>query len=152
MQETSTEYKEFKADYKEKRRDVNTTVKKRFLGKVAAPGALPPKVHIPNWRAHEGVPVEEARLYLPPTATLWCSDEGHGNWQGHFKPYRRISRSWRKYGGSNQALEIVMYYLWSNYADSNGWEVDEVAANLNFMSAPVDAAPAPAVVGPAPAS
>ena len=88
------------------------------------------KVHIPDWRAHEGVALGEARKYIPLGATLWCSHHGQGNWQGHFKPFRRISRSWRKHGGSNNALQIVLRSLWGGFAEKWGLQPEDVVTGL----------------------
>ena len=56
----------------------------------------------------------EAKLLLPPGATIWM---GHKNetWNGHMPPFARLSARWCAYGGSKAAAKEVIGRLWLEY-------------------------------------
>lgn len=60
---------------------------------------------------------------MPPTAALWMS-KAEGNWQGHYKGFPRISRSWRKHGEAG-ALRQTLRHLWQCHCDANGLTPEE---------------------------
>eukprot|EP00975_Prorocentrum_lima_P035976 7568508-Prorocentrum_lima.AAC.1 len=73
---------------------------------------------------HEGISVVEARTFCPPGGALWCSDADQ-NWQAHYKPFPRVSRSWKKHG-NGEALRLCLEYLWEKYAITQGEDLGEV--------------------------
>ena len=79
------------------------------------------KKHVPDLPP-SGISVQLARLMIPPGASLW-QDDKHGSWQGHYHPYPRRGRAWRKWGEST-ALTIVLRYLWCKYLTDEGWDCD----------------------------
>lgn len=80
-----------------------------------AADALPER--IPPWPEHN-IDLHDARRCIPPGASLW-RDVKFGSWQGHYPPYRRIGRSWRKYG-EKESLRLVLEYLWEMHLLGTG--------------------------------
>lgn len=68
------------------------------------------------------IPVIAARQLVPPGASLW-QDDKYGSWQGHYPPYPRRGRAWRKWG-EGMALKLVLKYLWAKYLCDEGWDTD----------------------------
>jgi hypothetical protein len=64
------------------------------------------------------ISLADAKAMCPPGAIVW-SGKGIGNWQGHFPPFPRVSRSWAKYS-EPVALQLVLRDLWKNHLDVNG--------------------------------
>ena len=79
------------------------------------------KKHMPDLPASD-IPVMDARKMIPPMSSLW-QDEKFRSWQGHYPPYPRIGRAWRKWGES-VALKIVLRHLWAKYLVDEGWDCD----------------------------
>lgn len=74
-------------------------------------------IRIPRFPDHD-IELETARALAPPGSSLWMS-RAEGNWQGHFKPFPRISRSWNRWGES-EALRLVLQALWDRYCQRHG--------------------------------
>lgn len=134
--ETQAETQKFKACYKERAKVIATKAaeavagagqraRKRGKNKAVAEGVGYPS-RVPRWPEHS-VSIEAARSVVPRGATLW-RDVRFGNWQGHFQPYPRISRSWARYG-ELPALRLVLQNLWS------WWLLDR---GLDQASCPVE--------------
>jgi hypothetical protein len=94
-----------------------------------------PRPRVPKWPDHN-IPVQDARLFVPEGGKLWCS-EAEGNWQAHYKPWRRVSRSWAKHGEAD-ALNLCLQYLWEKHCLRHGLPADVVP--LDLYPAPVAAA------------
>lgn len=72
---------------------------------------------LPHWPEHS-VDMAQARKLLPEGATLW-RDVRYGNFQAHYAPFPRISRSWGKYGERN-ALILVLQDVWQAHLFEQG--------------------------------
>lgn len=79
----------------------------------SAAGKYPKKVPPINKISHQ-----EAKKYIPEGASIWRGLQS-GTWEGHFPPFRRVSRSWQRYG-EDEALRLVLQSLWTNWHEFNG--------------------------------
>lgn len=98
-----------------------------FEGKGECEGEGRPVVskypaRVPRW-PQATVSITEARALKPEGASLW-RDVRHANWQGHYSPYARISRSWQKYG-ELQSLQLVLQNLWHWWCFERGLEDED---------------------------
>ena len=111
--------------------------------KTAADAALKKKqkptkrIRLPHFPEHD-IDIAQARLYLPPAATMWVG-KADGNWQGYLPPYPRISRSFKKYGEA-PALVLVLQYLWRRHAEISGLLLSELPVDGLFEAVSVGAA------------
>lgn len=114
------ETKEFKESFKVKAQAVRASSTTRsVLGRRKPPTA--PRLRVPPFPA-QNITLEFARRFIPPGASIWVG-RGEGTWQGHLEPFRRCSRSWRKYGEAG-ALREVLRYLWRRHAALTGQTVE----------------------------
>lgn len=112
----------FKNDFRQKTKMV-AEARAKATGKATArkpqnkrpTGKYPKKV--PVW-PEANIPVDLARSCAPEGGTLW-RDPRFGSWQGHFEPYPRIGRSWRKYG-EGRSLQLVLQNLWGWWLFNRG--------------------------------
>lgn len=93
-------------------REKQTTVAKKnkhknSVASGSSSGGYPAR--IPKWPPNN-IPLVEAKRLAPEGSSLWSSLQ-HGNWQGHYPPYPRCSRSWQRYG-EYRALMLVLQHLW----------------------------------------
>lgn len=79
-------------------------------------------IRIPPFPDHD-ISLELARSLAPPSSSLWMS-RAEGNWQGHYKPFPRVSRSWNRWGEAG-ALTQVLRELWDRHCQSTGMSRDE---------------------------
>lgn len=84
-------------------------------------------VRIPKFPEHS-ISVESARVCVPLGATLWAS-AGYGNWQGHYEPFPRISRSWNRWGERGALLQVLQY-LWDCHCRHKGLPREECVDGL----------------------
>lgn len=84
-------------------------------------------VRIPTFPDH-AISLESARRCIPPGATLWAS-AGYGNWQGHYEPFPRVSRSWRRWGERGALLQVLQY-LWDCHCRKTGLPREESVEGL----------------------
>ena len=118
--EVRMEEQDFLTDYRKRVREHHASIKpekKVIKGKHAPIPALVFPKSLPKWPPGI-IDVTEARRYLPPTASVW-RDKKYGSWQGHYKPYPRIGRSWNKYSEA-EALRLVYVYVWGWYLLEKG--------------------------------
>ena len=71
----------------------------------------------------------------PPNASMW-QDSQFGSWQGHYPPYPRRGRAWRKHGEAN-ALKLVLQYLWMLWLDEQGWGPEQCPVKCVFAEGEV---------------
>jgi hypothetical protein len=55
----------------------------------------------------------EAKKALPPKCSLWLATRGE--WNGHCKPYKRVTAPFHKHGGSHEALRFCLKMLWQQH-------------------------------------
>lgn len=79
--------------------------------KAALGSATYPR-RLPTWPEHN-IDMKSARGLLPTGATLW-RDIRYGNFQAHYPPFPRVSRSWNKYGEKG-ALTLVLEDVWDSF-------------------------------------
>ena len=115
--EVRLEEQDFLTEYRKRVRERHAAVKPEKKGKHAAHPALVFPTSLPKLPLGI-IDVTEARRYLPPTASVWRGKK-YGSWQGHYKPYPRIGRSWNKYSEA-EALRLVHVYLWGSYLLEKG--------------------------------
>ena len=105
--EVYREYKEAKDRFREtKRRQEASSSGKRGKAKAA-----PKKQRLPN---PEVLDHARAKVLTPPNSLIWRSFHGEA-WCGRYKQNGSHSRTWRKAGGSNQALHQILVLLWQDY-------------------------------------
>lgn len=60
----------------------------------------------------------DAKLVCPPGGHVWLSHKW-GNWQAHYPPCKRVSRSFARYG-QQEALRQCIVYLWTKHCEHQG--------------------------------
>lgn len=117
--ETLTEQEEiFKKEYIGKKKELRESSKSsgaRSKRKVKV-------IRIPRFPDHD-ISLELARSLAPPPSALWMS-RAEGTWQGHYKPYPPVSRSWNRWGEAC-ALTQVLRELWDRHCQSTGLSREE---------------------------
>ena len=93
--------------------------RRRLLRESQADGAdvpppAPPSIPIPH---HCDQP--QAKALIPPGSSIWRNLYSNG-WMGHYKPNRRVSATFRKHGGSQDALKVVLRKLWQQHCEKTG--------------------------------
>lgn len=118
---TQEEASTFRAQYTAKLKEARTSdpqpKKKKQRGAAGAAEEKPPKYpkRVPSF-PDAGIDLVLARALVPAGGALW-KDQKFGSWQGHYPPFPRIGRSWRKYT-EREALRLVLENLW-------GWHLLE---------------------------
>lgn len=139
MKEVRSESQVFASCYKAKAKQVastrvDTKEKKKITGarkKVGEETSAYPR-RAPVWPAHS-ISIDIARTVVPEGGTLWRCVR-FGNWQGHFKPYPRISRSWARYGGG-PALLMVLRNMWGWWLMDRGLDESACPVEGTFTQA-----------------
>lgn len=70
----------------------------------------------------EVIPQAEARNFVPEGSHVWRGNFAQ-TWNGHLKPYRRVSCRWSLHG-EHQALKLVLASLWRQYIELHGLAAD----------------------------
>eukprot|EP00959_Pyramimonas_sp_CCMP1952_P342711 7179713-Pyramimonas_sp.AAC.1 len=64
---------------------------------------------------HDDLPQAQAKLLLPPGATVWRGNQV-GSWQVHVKPHPRHSERWAKHGNNSyNAMLAAVRFAWSQW-------------------------------------
>lgn len=111
----------FKEAWRMKRKDISEAKAKAVAkssggrGRAKAKAKAVPKRPLPAGLIDQS----QARVLCPPGGHIWRANTGHA-WQGHYRPYSRISRSWHLYGGNRQALVLVLQTLWRQHLEFSG--------------------------------
>lgn len=63
---------------------------------------------------------KDACKWAPLGGSLWLGKFQGGTWQAHYPPFRRVSRSFVKWGGEREALRLCLIYLWERHCESDG--------------------------------
>ena len=107
--------KDFTREYGDRRKAMAKARAKgapRAKARAAAASAtprLPPVGQIPH---------HEAKRWCPEGAFVWRSLKT-GGWNGHMEPFKRISRSWARYG-EDESLRMVLEGLWEQCCEKHG--------------------------------
>lgn len=121
IKSTNQEVKQFRAEYVARRQAAASTSasssssrSRRVVAKTgplarAYPKKLPPPAQI----AHA-----DAKKFVPQGGHIWRGLQS-GTWEGHFEGYKRVSRSWSRYG-EHQALHLVLKDMWERWHEFNG--------------------------------
>ena len=77
--------------------------------------------HVPVRRLPEMAVLDHAiaKRFSPPGSLLWRSFHGEA-WCGRLPPRPSVTRGWRKYGGSNEALHAVLVEIWKQHCEDEG--------------------------------
>jgi hypothetical protein len=129
-QKSATEAaRQFREQFSQRMRAARQSAGGRKAGKPkrGAAATRPTRARLPKWH-EQGIPLELARSMKPEGSSLWMQPR-FGNWQGHFPPLPRISRSWDKYGEAG-ALELVLQYLWTCWSDVTGGDLSQAPEGL----------------------
>lgn len=68
----------------------------------------------------------------PPGAHVW-QDRQHGGWQGHYKPFPRVGRSWASHGGCRAAGIWVLQDLWTKWSIHNAVPIEACPIQYLFQ-------------------
>jgi hypothetical protein len=134
--------KEFKLAWATKRQAVRAAPKGRGKGAGRGGGGAAAKAKA-KARAKMKLPVgiieqSEAKKYAPAGGFVWRANNGQ-SWQGHYRPYARVSKSWHLYGGNRNALILVLRELWMQHLEFVGERCPEDCLVVGLFS---DAGPA----------
>ena len=105
---------EYKRVFAQKATELRGKVKKE---RRQSGGGSSKRMRIPSFPPHS-ISIEQARQCLLAGGKLWIG-KGEGNWQGHYVPFPRVSRSWARYG-ELPALMMVLQYLWDKHCEATG--------------------------------
>jgi len=67
----------------------------------------------------ERIEQHEARIYVPPGASIWRGITGRETWNGHMPPRKRIFMSLAEMGDRGAMLDVLKR-LWKQYMELNG--------------------------------
>ena len=78
---------------------------------------------------HNNIPAGElaqadVKAFAPPGGYVW-EGRSNGSWQGHFRPWPRVSKSWFLYGQRGATL-LLLRTLWSQRAEHRGLTKDDI--------------------------
>lgn len=77
---------------------------------------------------------KDASRFVPEGGYLWLSNSG-GSWQAHFNGYKRISRSFAKYG-QHESPRLCYVYLWEKFCEHHAIPTSECPLKGVFDSQP----------------
>ncbi len=91
----------------------------------------------PEWRLPlcSQVPQSEAKTYVPDGGSIWV-DRGDGAWCSHYPPFKRFSRSWKKWGES-EGLRLCLLDMWTKHCMVHGIPHSECPLKGLFDSSPI---------------
>jgi hypothetical protein len=100
--------------------------------KVEVGGRMPP--------VHE-LSQANVKKHIPPGSFIWQdrSASSGGGWQCHYPPFKRVARSFNKYGQA-ESLRLCLVELWEKYCLVHGISKEECPMKGILDSAPLDVA------------
>jgi hypothetical protein len=99
--------KAFRDAYARRRRDDEEKAK------LAAPKANKKKVEAAKVKMPTEIEQHEAKLWLPPHASIWRG-RIKGYWFGHLPPFSRISAAWKEHSEGG-AMRLIIRRLWDQH-------------------------------------
>lgn len=123
IKNTAQEAKQFRAEYVATRQAAtastsSSSTTNRGRARAAPKAAASSRAYPKKLPGESQIPHAEAKKYVPEGGHIRRGLQS-GTWEGHFEGYKRVSRSWNRYG-EHRALRLVLRDMWARWHEFHG--------------------------------